>query len=81
MLDHRAARRQVAVQHRHRTLRLDRIVAAADDILAGHLLRTGNRIAQRAADGFRIEVDQIAELLHQLGHAAGVMEMLHVVRA
>ena len=30
---------------------------------------------------FGIEVDQIAKLRHQLGHAAGMMEMLHVMLA
>ena len=36
---------------------------------------------RRAGDGPGIEVDQVAELRHQLRHAAGMMEMLHVVLA
>ena len=82
MLDHGAARREIAMQHRHRAFRLDRTFSRADDILSRHLLGGGNDIAQhRASDGLRIEVDQIAKLRHQLRHAPGVMEVLHVVRA
>ena len=58
MLDHRAARREIAVQHRHRALRLDRVVARADDILPRHLLRAGDDVAQRlAGDRLGVEVD------------------------
>ena len=48
MLDHGAARRQIAVQHRHRAFRLDRTFARADDILTGHLLGAGDDVAQAA---------------------------------
>ena len=34
-----------------------------------------------AGDGLGIEIDEIAELRHQLRHAAGMMEMLHVMLA
>ena len=82
MLDHRAARREIAVQHRHRAFRLDRIVARTDRVLPRHLLGAGDDIAQRrAGDGPGIEVDEIAELRHQFRHAAGMMEMLHVMLA
>ena len=82
MLDHGAARREIAVQHRHRALRLDRIVARADGVLSRHFLGTGDDVAQRrAGDGPGVEVDQVAELRHQLRHAAGMMEMLHVMLA
>ena len=64
MLDDRAARRQIAVQHRHRAFRLDRAGARPDRILARDFLRAGDDIAQRlAGDGFGVEIDQIAELL------------------
>ncbi len=70
------------MQHRHRAFRLDRIFPRTDDILPRHLLGAGDDIAQRLAfDRPRIEVDQVAELRHQFRHAAGMMEMLHVMRA
>ena len=82
MLDHRAAWRKIAVQHRHRTFRLDRTFSRADYILSRDLLGGGDDIAQRrAGDGLRIEVDQIAELRHQFRHPPGMMEMLHVMLA
>ena len=82
MLDHGAARRQIAVQHRHRAFRLDRFVARANGILARHLLRIGDNFAQRrAGDRLGIEIDEIAELRHQFWNAAGMMKMLHVMLA
>ncbi len=82
MLDDGAARREIAMQHRHRAFRLDRTLSRANNILARHLLGAGHDIAQaRAGDGFGIEVDEVAELLHQFRHAAGMVEMLHVMRA
>src|SRR2546430_15741752 len=82
MLDHRTARREIAVQHRDRALRLDRIAARTDRVLSRHVLSAGDDVAQRRTrDGFRIEVDQIAELRHQLRHSAGMMEMFHVMLA
>ena len=82
MLDHRTARREIAVQHRDRALRLDRIAARTDRVLSRHVLSAGDDVAQRRTrDGFRIEVDQIAELRHQLRHPAGMMEMFHVMLA
>ncbi len=68
------------MQHRHRAFRLDRLAARTDRVLPRHLLGAGDDIAQaRAGDGLCIEVDQIAELRHQLRHAPGMMEMLHVM--
>ena len=82
MLDHGAARRKVAVQHRHRAFRLDRIAAGADRILPRHFFGTGHDIAQRCTgNGLGIEIDEVAELRHQLRHAAGMMEVFHVMLA
>ncbi len=82
MFYHRAARREIAMQHRHRAFRLNRILSRADRILPGHFLGADDHIAQRrAGDGFGIEVDQIAELRHQFRHTPGMMEMLHVMLA
>ena len=70
------------MQHRHRAFRLDRIVARTDRVLPRHFLGTGDDVAQgRAGDRFGIEIDEIAELRHQLRHAAGMMEVLHVMFA
>ena len=82
VLDDGAARREIAVQDRHRAFRLDRILPRPDRVLTGHLLRVSHDLPQRLAlDGLGIEIDEIAELFHQLGHAAGMMEMLHIVLA
>ena len=69
------------MQHRHRAFGFDGIVAAADGVLARHVLGIRDRIAQASADGFNVEVQQVAELPHQFRHAAGVVKMLHVMRA
>ncbi len=70
------------MEHRHRAFRLDRIFARADRVLAGHFFCIGDHIAQRrAGNGFGIEVDEVAELRHQLRHAAGMMKVLHVMLA
>jgi hypothetical protein len=82
MLYHRAARREVAVQHRHRAFRLDRTFARANDVLSRHFFGSSDDIAQRrACDRLGVEVDEVAELRHQLRQTAGMMEMLHVVIA
>jgi hypothetical protein len=65
MLVHSPARRELAMQHRHGDFRLDRIVARPDRVLSRHVLGIGDDVAQAGAgDGLRIEVDQVAELLH-----------------
>jgi hypothetical protein len=82
LLDDGAAWREVAVQHGHRALFLDRIVARANDILSRHVFGARDHLAQRRTrDGFSIEIDEIAELCHQFRHATGMMEVLHVMRA
>jgi hypothetical protein len=82
MLDDGAARRQIAMQHGHGTFRLDRIGARADRILSRHLLGLRHDVAQGfAGDGPGIEIEQLTQLRHQFGNAAGMMEMLHVVVA
>ena len=70
------------MQHRHRAFALDRIVARTDGVLSRHFLGVGDDIAQRLPrNGLGIEIDEIAKLRHQFGHAAGVMEMFHVMLA
>ena len=82
LLDDGSARRKVAAQHGHRAFALDRIVARTDGVLSRHFLGVGDDIAQcLPRNGFGIEVDKIAKLRHQFGHAAGMMEMLHVMLA
>ncbi len=82
LLDDGSARREVAVQHRHRAFFLDRIVARTDGILSRHILSTGDNLAQRlSCDGLGVEIDEVAELSHQFRHAAGMMEVLHVMLA
>ena len=56
-------------------------VARADDGLPRHLLGDLDVIAQRADDRRRIEIENVGQLLHQPRHAAGMMEVLHVVIA
>ena len=54
-----------------------------DFIEAGvQLLRAGDNFARRrAGDRLGVEVDEVAELRHQLWNAAGMMKVLHVVLA
>ncbi len=48
----------------------------------GTSLGAGDDIAQSlAGDGLGIEINEITELSHQLRHATGMMEMLHIVLA
>ncbi len=82
VLDDRAARREVAAQHRHAAGRLDRILRRADHGLAGHHLGGVDHLLQRVAgDRLALLVEVRADLLHQARVAAGPMEMLHVVVA
>ena len=82
MLDHGAARGEIAMQHGEPALRLDRIFARPDRVLPRYVLGLGDDLAQRlAGDRFGVEIDQAAELRHQLWHAAGMMEVLHIVLA
>ena len=82
VFDDSAARRQIAMQHRHCAFRLDRIVARADRVLAGYLFRRRDDLAQaRAGDGLGIEIDEVAKLSHQFRHAAGMVKVLHVMLA
>ena len=75
-------RRQVAMQHGHRSFLLQRGGEAADHVLPWHCFCPGNRVADGAAgDAGRIEIEQRLELAQEGGQAAGVVEMLHVVRA
>ncbi len=82
MLDHRAARREVAAQHRHAAGRLHWARRGADDGLVRDVLcRIGDLADGAPVDGQRRAVEMVAQLLHQLGHATGPVEMLHVVVA
>ncbi|MGY3460451.1 hypothetical protein ACVWW5_005901 [Bradyrhizobium sp. LM3.4] len=61
---------------------LDRIVARTDRVLAGHVFRIRDDIAQALArDRLRVEIDEIAKLRQQFRHTTGVVEMLHIVLA
>ncbi len=59
----------------------NRVRAAAHHV--GRVVRCGrDRVPQRAAgDGGAGEVERVGDLAHQARNAAGVVEVLHVVRA
>ncbi len=80
LLDDRAARRQVAAQHRHAAAALSGSRAAGSRP-ARRACRARRSLAQRACRRrARVEVEQVGELVQQARHAAGPVEVLHVVR-
>ncbi len=82
LLDDRAARREVAAQHGHAAAGADRIRARADHVLRVARVDVRDPLAERrAGDVARIQVEQVAQLVEQARHAAGPVEVLHVVPA
>ena len=82
LLDDGAVRRQIAMQHGHRSFLLQRGSEAADHILPRYFFCSFDRIADGAArDAGRIEIEQRLEFTQQSRQPAGVVEMLHVVGA
>ena len=83
VLDHRAARREVAAQHRHAAGRLDRIRRACGSRSgrAPSRPRRSRRFRVLPATVRRVSSRCVADLLHQARVAAGPVEVLHVVIA
>ena len=77
-LDHGAARRQRAAQDDDAAVGRERIGAPADDLAV--TLDAREVLAHReAARGHRPELEDVADLGHHRGHAAGCVEGLHEV--
>ena len=82
MLDDGSTRREVTLQDRHCAFLLQRRGEGSDDVLTGNYFCLSDGIADSAAgDAGRVEVEKWDEFAHQRGQAAGMVEMLHVVRA
>jgi hypothetical protein len=78
----RAARREIAAQDRHAAFLLERCVCAADHVWPG--TSSKSLIASPSVPPmtcFASSVEQVLQFLHQPRHAAGLMEMLHVMVA
>jgi hypothetical protein len=80
LLDDRAARRQVAAQHGHAAARADRVGTRPDHVLRVARVHLREALAERGSgDVARAEVEQVSQLVEQARHAAGPVEVLHVV--
>ena len=82
MFDDGAVRGEVAPEHGDRASGVDRVVDAPDDLLPGDGFRGGNELAQRPARYRRnIQMEQRTQLAQDGVQAAGLVQMLHVMRA